>query len=60
MSLKDRISCSTCKDKYIIFTIFCNLEEGVVDTVMRGRDTDTNAGICGSLLGAVYGRANIR
>ena len=31
------------------------LEEGVVDTVMRGGDTDTNAAICGSLLGAVYG-----
>ncbi|NLE43184.1 MAG: ADP-ribosylglycohydrolase family protein [Chloroflexi bacterium] len=33
-----------------------NLEEGVVDTVMRGGDTDTNACICGALLGAVYGR----
>ena len=33
-----------------------NLEEGVVDTVMRGGDTDTNAAICGALLGAVYGR----
>ncbi|MDD3470634.1 MAG: ADP-ribosylglycohydrolase family protein [Thermoguttaceae bacterium] len=32
-----------------------NLETGVVDTVMRGGDTDTNAAICGSLLGAVYG-----
>ncbi|MDW8129278.1 MAG: ADP-ribosylglycohydrolase family protein [Bryobacterales bacterium] len=32
------------------------LEEGVVDTVMRGGDTDTNAAICGALLGAVYGR----
>jgi len=31
-------------------------EEGVVDTVMRGGDTDTNAAICGALLGAVYGR----
>ncbi|KJF16160.1 ADP-ribosylglycohydrolase family protein [Acidithrix ferrooxidans] len=30
-------------------------EEGVVDTVMRGGDTDTNAAICGALLGAVYG-----
>ncbi len=28
----------------------------VVDTVMRGGDTDTNAAICGALLGAVYGR----
>ncbi len=33
-----------------------NLEEAVVDTVMRGGDTDTNATICGALLGAVYGR----
>jgi ADP-ribosylglycohydrolase len=33
-----------------------SLEEGVVDTVMRGGDTDTNAAICGALLGAVYGR----
>jgi ADP-ribosylglycohydrolase len=35
------------------------LEEGVVDTVMRGGDTDTNAAICGALLGAVYGREAI-
>ena len=33
-----------------------NLEEGVIDTVMRGGDTDTNAAICGALLGAVWGR----
>jgi len=33
-----------------------NFEEAVVDTVMRGGDTDTNAAICGALLGAVYGR----
>lgn len=32
-----------------------NLEEGVIDTVMRGGDTDTNAAICGALLGAVHG-----
>ena len=32
-----------------------SLEEGIVDTVMRGGDTDTNAAICGALLGAVYG-----
>lgn len=32
-----------------------SLEAGVVDTVMRGGDTDTNAAICGALLGAVYG-----
>jgi len=33
-----------------------NLEEAVVDTVMRGGDTDTNAAIWGALLGAVHGR----
>lgn len=33
-----------------------SLEEGVVDTVMQGGDTDTNAAICGALLGAVHGR----
>lgn len=33
-----------------------SFEEGVVDTVMRGGDTDTNAAVCGALLGAVYGR----
>lgn len=32
-----------------------NLEEAIVDTVMQGGDTDTNAAICGALLGAVYG-----
>jgi ADP-ribosylglycohydrolase/fructose-1,6-bisphosphatase/inositol monophosphatase family enzyme len=32
------------------------LEEGVVDTVMRGGDTDTTAAIAGALLGAVHGR----
>jgi ADP-ribosylglycohydrolase/fructose-1,6-bisphosphatase/inositol monophosphatase family enzyme len=31
-----------------------NLKNGIVDTVMR--DTDTNAAICGALLGAVCGR----
>lgn len=35
------------------------LEEGVVDTVMRGGDTDTNAAITGALLGAMYGREAI-
>ncbi|MCF6188362.1 MAG: ADP-ribosylglycohydrolase family protein, partial [Desulfobulbaceae bacterium] len=33
-----------------------NLEEAVVDTIMRGGDTDTNAAICWALLGAVWGR----
>jgi ADP-ribosylglycohydrolase len=32
-----------------------DLEAGVVDTVMRGGDTDTNAAIAGALLGAVHG-----
>ena len=32
------------------------LEEGIIDTVRRGGDTDTNAAICGALLGAVHGR----
>ena len=36
-----------------------DFEEGVVDTVMRGGDTDTNAAICGALLGAVYGRDSV-
>ena len=33
-----------------------SLEDGVVDTIMCGGDTDTNAAICGALLGAVCGR----
>ncbi|MEZ6021701.1 MAG: ADP-ribosylglycohydrolase family protein, partial [Planctomycetota bacterium] len=33
-----------------------DLQTGVIDTVMRGGDTDTNAAICGALLGAVYGQ----
>jgi len=32
------------------------LEDGIVDTVMRGGDTDTTAAIAGGLLGAVHGR----
>lgn len=32
-----------------------SLEDGIVDTIMRGGDTDTNAAICGALLGAVHG-----
>jgi len=34
-------------------------ETGVVDTIMRGGDTDTNAAICGALLGAVYGEDSL-
>lgn len=33
-----------------------SLEAALVDTVGRGGDTDTNAAICGALLGAVHGR----
>jgi ADP-ribosylglycohydrolase len=33
-----------------------DLETGVVATVRRGGDTDTNAAVAGALLGAVHGR----
>lgn len=33
-----------------------SLEEGVVATVRRGGDTDTNAAVAGALLGALHGR----
>ena len=36
-----------------------NAEEGIIDTVGRGGDTDTNAAIAGALLGAVYGLEGI-
>ena len=36
-----------------------DLEQGVIDTVMHGGDTDTNAAIAGALLGAVWGRSAI-
>jgi ADP-ribosyl-[dinitrogen reductase] hydrolase len=36
-----------------------SLEAGVVATVRAGGDTDTNAAICGALLGAVHGREAI-
>ena len=36
-----------------------SLEQGVIDTVMRGGDTDTNAAIAGALLGAVWGQMAI-
>jgi ADP-ribosylglycohydrolase len=32
-----------------------SVEEAIVDTIMRGGDTDTNAAICGALVGAVHG-----
>ena len=35
-----------------------SLEEGIVNTIMEGGDTDTNAAICGALLGSVYGIDN--
>ena len=37
-----------------------SLEEGVVDTVMSGGDTDTNAAIAGALLGALLGAVHGR
>jgi ADP-ribosyl-[dinitrogen reductase] hydrolase len=36
-----------------------SLEAGLVDTVMWGGDTDTNAAIAGALLGAVYGESAV-
>jgi ADP-ribosylglycohydrolase/fructose-1,6-bisphosphatase/inositol monophosphatase family enzyme len=36
-----------------------SLEAGVLDTVMRGGDTDTTGAICGALLGAVHGVAAV-
>ncbi|MBP7382122.1 ADP-ribosylglycohydrolase family protein [Myxococcota bacterium] len=36
-----------------------NLEEGIVDSIMQGGDTDTNACICGALLGAVHGDVQV-
>jgi ADP-ribosyl-[dinitrogen reductase] hydrolase len=36
-----------------------SFEEALIDTVMRGGDTDTNAAICGALLGSIYGRSSI-
>lgn len=40
-----------------IWQMLCapSFEDALVDTVMRGGDTDTNAAICGALLGAVHG-----
>ena len=35
------------------------LEEGIVDTVMCGGDTDTTGAIAGALLGAVHGCAAV-
>lgn len=36
-----------------------SLEEGVIETVHSGGDTDTNAAIAGALLGAVHGRGAV-
>jgi fructose-1,6-bisphosphatase/inositol monophosphatase family enzyme/ADP-ribosylglycohydrolase len=36
-----------------------SVEEGVVATVRRGGDADTNAAIAGALLGAVHGRESV-
>jgi hypothetical protein len=35
------------------------LESAIVSVIRRGGDTDTNASICGGLLGAVYGSGAI-
>jgi ADP-ribosylglycohydrolase len=36
-----------------------SFEEGVIDTVRRGGDTDTNGAIVGALMGAFYGRDGV-
>jgi ADP-ribosylglycohydrolase len=36
-----------------------SLTEGIVDTVNRGGDTDTNGAIAGALLGSVYGMESV-
>ncbi len=36
-----------------------SFEDAVVDTVMGGGDTDTNAAICGALMGAICGHSSI-
>lgn len=36
-----------------------SVEQAVADTISEGGDTDTNAAICGALLGAVYGASNL-
>lgn len=36
-----------------------SLEEGIVETIRHGGDTDTNAAIAGALLGAIHGRPAI-
>lgn len=36
-----------------------DFEEALVDTISRGGDTDTNAAICGALMGGIYGLAAI-
>ena len=36
-----------------------NFKEAIVDTITQGGDADTNAAICGALVGAVYGKRAI-
>ncbi len=36
-----------------------DLESAIVDTASRGGDSDTNAAICGALLGSVYGFSDL-
>ncbi|MCZ7665513.1 MAG: ADP-ribosylglycohydrolase family protein [Thermoleophilia bacterium] len=43
------------QNAFFQLTHAAGVEEGVVDTVMRGGDTDTNGAIAGALLGACHG-----
>ncbi len=36
-----------------------SFEDAILDTIKQGGDTDTNAAICGTLLGAIYGENSI-
>jgi ADP-ribosyl-[dinitrogen reductase] hydrolase len=57
--------CDTASPGFVLITLqnaffellhAASLEDGVVATVRRGGDTDTNAAVAGALLGAVRGR----
>jgi ADP-ribosyl-[dinitrogen reductase] hydrolase len=47
------------QNAYYQLTHATHVEDALVDTIMRGGDTDTNAAISGALLGAIHGRAGI-
>jgi ADP-ribosylglycohydrolase len=51
--------CITLQNAFYQLLNAASVEAGMVDTVMRGWDTDTNAAVAGALLGAVYGEAAI-